>query len=138
MSWLTESQKDIQAFPQCIYSVSCSCVLRLMQHEMSVKNNLYSTTTIFDKIVGTKLMRSSNYSPCPPYSVEAPNSVSRSLGSPTLRPGWGGNHALLREASALQTQKGEFQCLKIDKITSLQRSSFQILFQLILSKIVDL
>ena len=44
----------------------------------------------------------------------------------------------LQKASALQTQKGDFQCIKINKITALQKSDFQILFQLILSKIVVL
>ena len=44
---------------------------------------------------------------------------------------------MLQKASALQTQKGKVQFIKINKIWALQRSNFHILFQLILSKIVD-
>ena len=64
-------------------------------------------------------------------SVEAPNFVSRSLRAPPLTQGWGGgNHAL----HPCRPQKGNFSAC--NTITVLQRSDFQILFRLILSKIV--
>ena len=67
----------------------------------------------------------SNYSQMlPRNSAEAPNFVSRTQGASNIETGvWGGDHSL-QEASALQTQKGEFQCIKIDKITALQRGDF--------------
>ena len=58
-------------------------------------------STIFDKIVGTKLRCLSIYRPMTRYSAEAPNFVSWTLGPPTLRQGWEEDHAL-EKASTLQ------------------------------------
>ena len=99
--------------------------------------NDWSKSTIFDKMVGTKLRHFSNYSPLNWYNVEAPNFVSRTLGPPTMRQGAGRDHALCK-TSALQTRKGKIHCIKSNKIATLQRSDFQILLELILSKIVNM
>ena len=98
--------------------------------------NMVTDSTIFHKIVGTKLRCLSNYRPAFPVQcwstkfcfldTEATNIETEVLGR---------DHSL-QKASTLQTPNGEFQCMKIYKITALQRSDFLIFFQLILSKIV--
>ena len=95
-------------------------------------------TAIFDKIVGTKLGRLSNYSPRSPGTVlkHQISFLGHWVQGTNIETRVGGGDHALREALALQTKNGEFRCMKILKITALQRSDFQILFQLILSKIV--
>ena len=100
----------------------------------------YLYTTIFDKTVEAKFRRLSIYSPVPPLPGRVLKHQISFLG-PWGHKHWdrgaGRGHAL-QKISTLQTQKGGFQCIKIYKITALQRSDFQILFQLILSKIIIL
>ena len=86
------------------------------------------------KLLEQNKVPESNYNPSLPwYSVETPNFVSRSLRSPTLRQGCRVGIMLCEK---LQPCRHKFQCIIINKITALQSSNFQILFQLILSKIV--
>ena len=90
------------------------------------------STTIYVKIVGTKLRRLRNVITAPAPLVQC-WCWSKLTGPLKLRQGWGEWIMHCRKASALQTPKGEFQCIKINKISALQRRDFQILFQLTLS-----
>ena len=83
-----------------------------------------SETTIFDKIVGTKLGCLSNYRPrSPGRMLKHQISFLRHWGHQNWDRGGGGDHTL-GKASSLQTAKGEIQCIKINKITTLQGAIF--------------
>ena len=90
--------------------------------------NSHAFTTSFDKIVGTKFRRLSNYSPRFPGTMlkHQISFLSDTWATNIVSGVWGGDHAL-RKDSAMQTPKEEFQCIRIKKnygITNQRFSDF--------------
>ena len=86
----------------------------------------------------TKLGRLTNYSPHSPGTVLKHQILFLGhWGYQHWDRGVGRGSCIMKGFSLADQKKREFQCMKINKITALQRSDFQILFQLILSNIVE-
>ena len=89
------------------------------------------------KLLGTKLRCLSNYCPRSSCTVLKHQICFLDTGATNTETGVGVWDHVLQKASALHTQKGEFQCMKINKITILQRSVFLDFVPTNFVKIVD-